>query len=239
MTNYSNTQTALLLLTSLFALSLFGCAANIPDKSGGHTGYFKFGQIAKTDVDMVLDTHVKQTMIQLKLFADKLYKRNPAEWRNAGFPSREAALKRIFESALFPSVQGKSSVDSIRLAFDPNYHGDRVFAYIAGIGSMLNIAYENTDDFYILDALEAQKVYNSARNIEVASWLLRTKRQDNGELYLLSYSQKAGDHNKSFERVIGKIIGQQDTLAQIVATKSHRVIKYVLQSAARLVFLPV
>ncbi|ORU90650.1 MAG: hypothetical protein A6F71_06735 [Cycloclasticus sp. symbiont of Poecilosclerida sp. M] len=229
-----------MLFSLAFTLFLFGCAAKIPDKKGGHLEYFKLEQVAKTDVDTVFDIHVKKTFEQLRLLAEKLYKRNPNAWRNAGLAHRDEALKRIFDRPKFPTVQGKSSVDSIRLAFDPDYHGDRVLAYIAGVGSMLNTSFNHTKDFYLFSTLDAQKIYNSARNIEIASWLLRTKRQESGELFLLSFSHQVGDPNQSYERIIGKIIGQQDTLAEIVATKSHRVIKYVLQSAARLmVFLPV
>ncbi|PCI22524.1 MAG: hypothetical protein COB62_01310 [Piscirickettsiaceae bacterium] len=194
--------------------------------------------MVKTDIDMVADTHVKQTLAQLKLLSLKLYKRNPREWKKTKLSSRQAAISRIFRTPV-PSVANKRSIDSIRLAFDERYKGDRVFAYIAGLASMLTTSYNDTNDFYIFDSLDSQKIYNAARNIEVASWLLRTKRNSRGQLFLLSSGTSHSISNRSYERIFGKMIGQQDTLAKIVATKNHRAIKNVLQSAAQLVFLPV
>lgn len=222
----------------LFLATLLTSCAQMPDEKGGHYEYFKFGSVAKTDIDMVADTHVKQTIEQLKLLTNKLYKRNPKEWKRGRSPSREAAITRIF-SRPFPSVNGKRSVDSIRLAFDERYKGDRVFAFIAGLGSMLTSSYNNSTDFYLFDSLDAQKLYNGARNIEVASWLLRTKKNPRGHLYLLSSSTNNTTVNRSYDRLFGKMIGQQDTLAKIVATKNHRTIKNVIQSAAQLAFFPV
>jgi|TARA_R110002074_G_scaffold152936_1_gene307490 hypothetical protein len=226
------------LLLSLFLPILLAACAQIPDKKGGHYEYFHFESMAKTDIDMVADTHVKQTLDQLKLLAIKLYKRNPKELRKAGGSSRNAAIERIFKQP-FPSVNGKRSVDSIRLAFDQHYKGDRVFAYIAGIASMLAISYNGKDDFYLFDSLDAQKIYNAARNIEVASWLLRTKKDSYGQFFLLSSGRENTVVNHSYDRLFGKMIGQQDTLAQIVSRKNHRTIKNVFQSAAQFVFLPV
>lgn len=226
------------LLLSLFLSTLLAACAQVPDKNGGHYEYFNLESMAKTDIDMVADTHVKQTLDQLRLLAVKLYKRNPKELRKAGLGSRNAAIERIFKQP-FPSVNGKRSVDSIRLAFDQHYKGDRVFAYIAGIASMLTISYNGKDDFYLFDSLDAQKIYNASRNMEVASWLLRTKKDPHGQLFLLSSAQGDTVVNHSYDRLFGKMIGQQDTLAQIVSRKNHRAIKNVFQSAAQFVFLPV
>lgn len=222
----------------LFLPILLCACAQVPDKKGHHYEYFNLSAMAKTDIDMVADTHVKQTIKQLKLLATKLYKRNPREWKKTKLKSREAAIARIFKQP-FPTVNGKRSVESIRLAFNEQYKGDRVLAYISGLASMLTLSYNGKSEFYLFDSLDAQKVYNGARNIEVASWLLQTKRKRNGEYFLLSSGKGLTTTNRSYDRLFGKLIGQQDLLAQIVATKNHRAIKNVIQSAAQLVFLPV
>jgi len=226
------------IISSLILTILLTACAQVPDKKGGHYEYFNFQAVAKTDIDMVADTHVKQTLQQLKLLTEKLYKRNPREWRKARLPSRQAAIKRIFQRPI-PSINGKRGVASIRLAFNPNYKGDRVFAYIAGLASMLTISYNDKDDFYLFDSLDAQKIYNAARNIEVAAWLLRSKKDRYGHLFLHSSGTASTGTNHSYDRVFGKMIGQLDTLAYIVASKNHRVIKNVIQSAAQFAFLPV
>jgi len=226
-----------LFLFLLLPLLLVGCA-QVPDKKGGHYELFNIGALGKTDIDMVADTHVKQTLSELKLLAIKLYKRNPKEWKKTKWRSRQAAVARIFKQPI-PSVNGKRSVASIRLAFDENYRGDRVFAYIAGLASMLTSSYNDKSDFYMFDSLDAQKIYNGARNIEVASWLLQTKKDSYGNYFILSSGKGNSITNRSYDRLFGKMVGQQDTLAQIVATKNHRVIKNAIQSVARFVFLPV
>lgn len=227
-----------LLMTFFISSVLLTACAQVPDQQGGHTRYFNVEAIAKTDIDMVADTLVKQNTAQLKLLATKLYKRNPQQWKKTKFTSREAAIERIFNSP-FPFVEKKRSTNSIRLAFDENYQGDRVLAFVAGLGSMLALSYNEKDDFYLFDSLDAQKLYNSARNIEVASWLLRTKRNQKGQLFLLSSGYQGTHSNQSYERIFGKLIGQQDSFAHVIATKTHRVIKNVIQSTAKLVFLPV
>ncbi|ORU93704.1 MAG: hypothetical protein A6F72_07430 [Cycloclasticus sp. symbiont of Poecilosclerida sp. N] len=229
-------QSRLFLL--LFSALLLPACAQMPDKKGGHYEFFNFGSVAKTDIDMVADTHVKQTLAQLKLLTIKLYKRNPKEWKKTKLRSREAAVSRIFKQP-FPSVNGKHSVASIRLAFDEHYKGDRVFAYIAGLASMLAISYNGKNNFYVFDRLDAQKIYNAARNIEVAAWLLQTRKNKQDRYFLLSSGKNRPYINRSYDRLFGKMIGQQDTLAKIIATTNHRVIKNVIQSAAQLVFLPV
>lgn len=226
------------LLSLLFFPILLTSCAQVPNQKGHHYEYFNLSAIGKTDIDMVADTHVKLTINQLKLLAVKLYKRNPREWKKAKLKSREAAVARIF-SQPFPVVNGKHSVDSIRLAFDEQYQGDRVLAFISGLGSMLTLSYNGKREFYLFDSLDAQRLYNGARNIEVASWLLQTKKKRNGDFFLLSSGQGITTTNRSYDRLFGKLIGQQDLLAQIIATKNHRTIKNVIQSAARFVFLPV
>lgn len=235
MVNHFRKQLSLILF---IGTSLLISCAEVPDKNGHHYEYFNLNSIAKTDIDMVMDAHAEQTFEQLKILAIKLYKRNPDQWKKSGLPSLDSAIKRIFTTP-FPKINGKTSTDSIRLAFDEKYKGDRVYALIAGMGSMLTLSYNGKKDFYILDSLDAQKIYNSARNIELASWLLRSRKHSNGQPFLLSYSLTANSPNQSFERVFGKMIGQQDTLAKIVASKTHRTIKNVVQSAAKFVFLPV
>ena len=61
-----------------------------------------------------------------------------------------------------------------------------VAAFIAGMGSMLNAAFEEKTEFFMLDDLDPQKLYNSARNLEIAAWKLANARDAGGALLLLS-----------------------------------------------------
>lgn len=197
---------------------------------------FEVTSVVKNDIDLVAETHQQKVFASLKQLSVKLYKRNPAEWRKGGYESLQAAVDALSDDP-FPLVDGQSSIDCIWLAFDEEYRGDRVKAFIVGLETMVLEAYDGHRSFYLHNMLEAQKLYDSARNIELASWLLRTKRNSHGELFLLSSG--GSEHiNLSFERLFGKMINAQDMLAQIMADRNHRQIKNVIQAVAT-AFIPI
>jgi hypothetical protein len=217
----------------LSLMVLAGCASNQCDVKGRG---FEMSSLVKNDIDLVTETHQRVVFVALREMAVKLYKRNPCEWKKEGHRTLEEAVDTICSDP-FPSVNGKSSIDSIRLAFDEEFHGDRVKALIAGIETMVLNSYDGHRTFYIHNMLDAQKLYNSARNIELASWLIRTKRDSNNELFLLS-SGEWDEINLSFERLFAKMINAQDMMAQIIADRSHRQIKNVIQSLVT-AFIPI
>ena len=207
--------------------------------AGGHGDVkgrgFEISSLAKNDIDLVTELHQRVVFGALRELAVKLYKRNPGEWKKEGHVTLEAAVDS-FCCDPFPNVNGKTSIDAIRLAFDEKFHGDRVKAFILGIETMVLIAYDGHRSLYIHNLLDAQKLYNSARNIELASWLIRTKRDSNNKLFLLS-SVDADEINLSFERLFGKMINAQDMMAQIIADRTNRQIKNVIQTLAT-AFIP-
>jgi hypothetical protein len=167
---------------------------------------------------------------------EKLYRRNPREWQKGGQPSMESAMARAFDAGQdwrFPELNGKRGAECVYLAFQEGYQGDRVLAFIAGLATMIMASYNDKAELYVLDELDPQKLYNSARNVEIAVWKL------SGELFLLSNENDANHRNLSFEREFGKLIAQQDTLARIIAEKSNRTIVRAIQSVASAVFLPI
>lgn len=210
-----------------------GCAGTQEDVQGRP---FEISSLAKNDIDLVTETHQQVVFATLKELAVKLYKRNPREWKKDGYKSLEDAVTAL-SSDPFPSVDGKASIDCIRLAFDEKFQGDRVKAFVAGLETMVLDSYDGHRTVYIYNLLDAQKFYNSARNLELASWLLRTKYDSNKKLFLLSSGDK-DEVNLSFERLFGKMINAQDMMAQIMADRTHRQIKNVLQSAA-MAFIPI
>ncbi len=223
---------SLLLLCCLTVLFNTGCSSNGDVKGRG----FELTSVVKNDIDLVSETHQRVVLDALKQLAVKLYKRNPHEWQKAGHQSLEAAVAKITADP-FPVVQGKTSIDCIRLTFDESYQGDRVKAFIVGMETMVLASYDGHRSFYLHNMLEAQKLYDSARNIELASWLLRTKYNENGALFLLS-TGGSEEINLSFERLFGKMINAQDMIAQIMADRGHRQIKNVIQAIAT-AFIPI
>ncbi len=197
---------------------------------------FELSSVVKNDVDLISETHQTVVFDAIEELAVKLYKRNPKEWKKEGHESIEAAVDAMTGDP-FPEVEGKTSVDCIGLAFDEEFQGDRVKAFIVGLETMVLVSYDDHRSFYLHNMLEAQKLYDSARNIELASWLVRTKYDSNDELFLLS-TGGFDEVNLSFERLFGKMINAQDMIAQIMADRSHRQIKNVIQAIAT-AFIPI
>ncbi len=229
----------------LVALSLGGCAQT--GETGRTVSNFDPKQIAKADIDRVADMHRRAVFDSVRVLAEKLYRRNPREWRKGNHVSAEAALDHLLDPRLgwrLPELADythRPPTDQILVALREDYAGDRVAAFMAGLGAMLNTAFENKTEFYMYDELDPQKLYNSARNIEIAMWKLANARDASGALLLLSNEIATPPQipNLSFEREFGKLIGNLDLLARIIADKGNRTIARVAQSIASAVFLPV
>lgn len=200
-------------------------------------------QIAKSDIDNVLDTHIQQSQKLLRELMIKLYKRNPRELKKSELKLPEEHLVRLFDlehSWDFPELNEKYDVELISLTFNKDYQGDRVFAFVAGLMSMIMKSYNYKSEFYMFDTVEPQKLYNCARNIEIAVWKLSNDLDENGKPFL--YSNSLPDEaviNISYERLFGKLIGTQDNIATIMAGKNNRTVKTVIQKMATAVFLPI
>lgn len=198
--------------------------------------------LAKTDIDSVLDIHVREARNYCRRLMIKLYKRNPRELRKSAVPDINRNLRRIFDEThnwQFEELDNRKGVDAIYLTFDESFEGDRVFAFIAGLTSMIMASYDYQSDFYMFDTVDPQKLYNSARNIEIAVWKLGHDLDANGEPFLYSNSLPGETTNLSYERLFGKLIATQDTIALIIAGRTNRVIRKVIQRMATAAFLPI
>lgn len=211
-----------------------------PGRSSGNG--FDPGQLAKTDIDRVAEASQREIFASLKLLAEKLYRRNPREWKKSGQASIEAAVARIFEGRhewKFAELEGRRGTEAIHLAFREDFQGDRVLALVAGLGGMIQTAFNDKTEFFVLDDLDPQALYNAARNIEIAVWKLSNAHAAGGELFLLSNEAGGPVRNLSFEREFGKTIGHLDLLSKVVADKTSRTVVKVIQNVATALFLPV
>lgn len=202
-------------------------------------------EIAQSDINRMATLGMRDNIDSLLRLADKLYRRNPAEWRKAG-ASREAVLEKlratIASQAPWPELQGRRDIAALSLALGPDFRGDRVAAFIYASADMLITAHGGKSAFYLTDHLDAQYVYNAARNIEIAVWMLSNRRNAAGQPLLLADEITERERNLSFEREFGKIIGRLDLLAVVLTEKTRRaVITYVqnLLGGTFLQFLPV
>ena len=223
----------------LAPLLLDGCATRV-GPGGQKEMRFEPRYLAKTEIDRVIDTDRAEVLAGLHRIAGKLYKRNPREWKKSGQPSREAAMARLFAGGVdFPELEGRQEGAAVLLALSPEYQGDRVLGVMAGLLGMVYASFENKDDFYVLDDLNEQKLYNCARNVEIAIWKMCSARSATGELLLLSNELDPANPNLSFEREFGKVSGLLDFLSRIVADKNGRTVTRLTQSIATALFLPV
>ncbi len=222
------------------ALSLTACVTKL-DKAGRSDTTVDVKYLAKTEVDRIADTSRAEVMGGLMLIADKLYKRNPKEWKKAGVASREAALERLTmrHYRSLPELGGLREGPASSLAFSEAYTGDRVAALMLGLLTMADAAFEHKAEFYILDSLNEQKLFNCARNMEVAVWKLGNDRNAAGELYLLSNELDPANRNLSFEREFGRQMGLLDFMAKVVADRNGRTLSRLTHGMVSSIFLPV
>lgn len=222
------------------ALALAACAnsGTLPRRREGSG--MDPGQLAKSDIDRVIEAHQREIFAGLQLLTEKLYRRNPREWRKAGHTGFAPAVARIHGAShgwRFDELAGRSGIDALQLAFREDFAGDRVLALVVGLGSMIQEAFENKTEFFVADDLDPQKLYNSARNVEIAVWKLSNARDGAGAPLLLT-NEPGPPSNLSFEREFGKLIGHLDLLSKIIADKNNRLVVRIAQSMASAVFLP-
>lgn len=203
---------------------------------------FTPSDIVKSDIDIAAEVHLRESLASTRLLMEKLYRRNPREWRKAGHAGIDAPLARAFDprhAFRFPELGDAHGTDAIHLALRPDYAGDRVFAFCVGLAGMLLLSYNGRTEFYLTDTLDPQKLYNSARNVEIAAWKLANARAPGGEPLLLSNQARGDVLNLSFERELGKIIAYQDAISQIAAQRTNRTVRRSVQTLATAVFLPI
>ena len=223
------------LISGLSACSVPGTAPGIAP-----TTRFSPKQWLKTDTDHFIEVSQRRIFISLRVLAGKLYRRNPRQWRKTDATGIEDAVARIFDvdhAWRFESLGGRRGTDALYLAFDPLFEGDRVQAFVVGLGSMVQTAFGDKVGFYLINDLNAQRFYNAARNVEIAAWKLATARHPDGRLLLLS-NEMGEVNNLSFEREFGKIIGLLEALTDIIEYKTERAVVRVVQNLATAVFLP-
>ena len=226
----------------LFLVPLLTACAGQGTVPARQANGFAPSQLAKTDVDRVAEAHQREIFFDLKLLAEKLYRRNPRELKKSGQGSVSAGVARIFlgrREWKFAELGDAHGAQAIHLAFREDYQGDRVLALVAGLGGMIQRAFNDRTEFFVLDDLDPQNLYNAARNVEIAVWKLSNDRNSQGELYLLSNEAVGPVQNLSFEREFGKVINSLDVLSKIVAGKNDRTVTKVIQSLATAVFLPI
>lgn len=227
-------------LLVFFVVTLAACTTKL-DKDGHSESAVDVKYLAKTEVDRIADTNRAEVVGSLLLIADKLYKRNPKEWKKSGATSREAAVERLKQRAArsWPELNGLREGAAAALTFSDAYAGDRIAALVYGLLTMVDAAYEHKEEFFMLDTLDERKLYNSARNMDIAVWKLGNDRNAAGDPFLLANELDPNNRNLSFEREFGRVMGLLDFMAKIVADRNGRSFSRLTQSVVGTIFLPV
>ena len=232
-------------LTSIFA----GCGT----KTGNiEARPFSINSVMKSDLHILVETHQRQTLNYLRELTVKLYRRNPRELNKTGRVSLHSRVGELFDSGRHIAITKSASDNAVsevtagidpRLTldqvFDVKFQDDRVYALADGLHAMVMRAYNNKESFYLLDQpLDPQRFHNTARNIEILLWRLKSERRPDGSPWLVT---NATGHqvNLSYERLFGKLIAQMDMMAVMVAQSRNIQIKNLMRQVASAVFLPV
>ena len=223
---------------------LAACSGPIQRKDGSNTTRgFSVKDLAKGDVDDVIEIHQKEVVGILKTLTLKLYRRNPNEWRKSGFASADDATADLFKNIPLWTTATQKDLNwetTLRDLWREDFTGDRVKALMNGLLVMHMAAFNNNIAFYLLTEMDAQKLYNAARNTEALVWKLSNAKNLRGDMILLSNGFDAqGIANLSFEREFGKLIGIQDALAKVIEDKNNRAIRFGVVNLASMVFLPI
>jgi hypothetical protein len=228
------------------ALSLAACASDAPTTHGQVQGdSFGAAELVQSDSNRITQHAMQANRQSLLLLADKLYRRNPAEWHKTA-ATREAALAQLQAAMLadqpWPPLAGRRDVAALSLALAPEFSGDRVAAFVFACHDTIVTAHGGKREFYYLDSVDPQHIYNAARNMEIALWILNTRKDAHGQPLLLANEIGPDRRNLGFEREFGKIIARLDLLATYTTERYRRAAIGFAQGlvmAPVLAFLPV
>jgi len=201
---------------------------------------YELKNLAKSDTDLVTDQFIDKTRSDILELLVLFYERNPDQLRKIPGMTVEGRLAqlRVHRYKLqFAELDYKQDIDALNLAFDPNFKGDRVFALIFGLGSMVRQAYQYQPEMFLPDELDAKVLLTSAYNVEELLRKLKTTRKPDGEHLIITYQQQGVVDNMEFERLFSEIIVLQEMMADIVSDADNRTVTGTVRAVSS-VFIP-
>lgn len=203
-------------------------------------GGYKLKNLAKSDIDLVTDQFIAKTRADVMELMVMLYDRNPDQLHvNPGMTveGRLAQLRVHQRKLQFEELDYKQDIAAMQLAFDPAFRGDRVFALVVGLGSMLRQAYGYRSEVFLSDQLDAAVLSTSAQNVEMLWWKLKNTRKPNGQHYITTYEKQGVVDDLSFERLFSEIIVLQEMMAGIIGDSDNRTVTNAVHAVST-VFIP-
>ena len=198
--------------------------------------------IAKTDIDIITEIHVNNAKENIEDLIIKLYKLNPIYLRkNEKFNNVSEVIIDIFKDIDIKKIDktGKDNINLILKGFNHDFNGDRIYYICKGLYGMINASYNYKNKFYLTDPkLDAQKLMNTAINIETLVWRLSNSK-NNGEILIKTNNINKNKINLSFERLFGKLINNQENMARIISSQQGRIIQKAAKGIVSSIFLPI
>jgi len=121
-------------------------------------------------------SHLRSAMINL-------YRLNPQELQKSASVSAEEMTQWVFEGPFgwkFDALREAQGIDALRMAFDPEFRGDRILAMTTGMQTMIINAYGGKTEFLFPDPINPQRLNMAAHNINTI--LSRLENADNNNL---------------------------------------------------------
>jgi hypothetical protein len=206
-------------------LGLGGCAAV---RSTERAEPYANQEWLQSSANRIANLSLRDNLQSIRRVQTTLYRRNPREWRKSA-ASVEAAAQRAWDAVLtgpaLPELRGATGIEAIRLAFDTgpqSYQGDRVAALVVGWATMLKQANGDTWDQTLLDGVNAENSYRSARNFEISLWLISSKTGPDGQPLLLATEISERGRNLVADRELSKVVARLDLLAAQADEKYRR-----------------
>ncbi|MCX2891569.1 MULTISPECIES: hypothetical protein [unclassified Pseudomonas] len=231
-----------LLLTSALAC-LCACTQQQGRDMVNQLGNGKPSELFQTSVDRLATLSMRDNLQSLYLLMNKLYLRNPNQWKLSGYVDAATAERQIRiaieQRQPLPQLGNRRDLAALSYALSPEFRGDRVGAFIYAIGSMLITAHGGRSEFYMTDTIDPLFINNAARNIEKATWMLSQRQDANGVLLLFSNEISEEGSNLSFAVEFGKIVARLDLLAELLDERYRRIGLNYAQSLLLMNFLPV
>ncbi|MDP9909008.1 hypothetical protein J2W27_001110 [Variovorax boronicumulans] len=182
----------------------------------------------QSGTNRIANLSLRDNLQSVRRVQTTLYRRNPREWRKSA-ASMEEATQRTWDAVLqgtpLPELRGATGIDAIRLAFETGpqaYQGDRVAALVVGWASMLKQANGNTWDQTMIDGVDAENSYRTARNFEISLWLISSKTGPDGQPLLLATEISERGRNLVADRELSKVVARLDLLAAQADEKYRR-----------------
>jgi len=219
----------ILIILSIFILT--SCKNNV------------FTNIAKTDVDIITEIHVSNANNYIEDLIIKLYKMNPKYIsKNKEFDTVSSVIIDIFKEVDKSKLDrtGQENINLILKGFSKDFNGDRIYLICKGLYGMINASYNYKRKFYLTDPkLDAQKIMNTAINIETLVWRLSNEKENNILLIKTNNIDDNKNINLSFERLFGKLINNQENMAKIISSQQGRIIQKAAKGIVSSIFLPI